>query len=314
MKKILVLFEHFGRFASYALPLGLVVGLLIPAIADSLNALLIPTLFISLTLSLVCTPTDKIISSFLRVKLLIVAVLWILVCSPILVSLFVSFIDIDESIVLAVTLAVAASPVTATAAIAIFLKLDSAIAACVTVLSTLLVPITLPLVFHYFVSTNLELSLWSIGLQLLIFILMSFAGAVLLKKILGEKKIAQHKLVFDGISVLSISLFTIGIMSGLSSMLISDPWFVFENLVVSSTLVFGLYCVTSIVFWRAGANSAMAISIAGGNCNLGLMYLVLVNKVDQEVLTFFSVGQIPMYLLPSLLTPLVAKLRQETTA
>ena len=53
----------------------------------------------------------------------------------------------------------------------------------------------------------------------------------------------------------------------------------------------------------------MAIAIASGNCNLGLMHLVLLDKGDAEVLVYFSVGQILMYTLPTLLTPIVKVLR-----
>ena len=239
--------------------------------------------------------------------------IWILIVSPILVWYSLSLVDIQESIALAVIFAAAAPPVTGAAAIAIFLKLDSAIAACVTVFSMALIPIVLPLIMKYLIHMSLGVNLWVLSLQLLVFLFTAFILAMLFKRILGEQKIVKNRLVLDGISVISISLFTIGIMSGVTDMIVIRPWFVLENLIVSSLLVIGLYCVTTVVFWRAGTNSSMAIAIASGNCNLGLMYLVLVDKVDTEVLIFFSVGQIPMYVLPTLLTPIVKALRHEST-
>ena len=309
MKQALKIIELIGSKATYTLPLGLAIGLLLPELADFLKAYLVTTLFISLTLALLCTPTEKIISSFLRTKLLVSALIWILVVSPILVWYLVSLVNINESVALAAVFSAAAPPVTATAAIAIFLRLDSAVAACVTVLSMALTPLVLPLTFRYLINTELELDVWIISLQLMFFIFISFVTTFVFKRALGEQKIAKNKLLFDGISVISISLFTIGIMSGVSDMIASRPWFVFENLIVSSVLVLGLYIISTIVFWRAGNKSAMAIGVASGNCNLGLMYLVLVDKVDIEVLIFFSIGQIPMYLLPTLCSPVVKVLR-----
>ena len=206
-------------------------------------------------------------------------------------------------------LAAAAPPVTAAAAIATFLRLNTAIAACVTVLSILLAPIILPIILKYLRSANFDLNLWSLGFQLVAFIFTSFGVAMFFKTIVSEQRITKNKSILDGISVISIILFTIGIMSGVSNLVIDRPWFVLENLLVSSTIVLFLYLITTAVFWRAGKKSAMAIAIASGNCNLGLMYLVLLDKVDAEVLVYFSVGQIPMYTLPTLLTPIVKILR-----
>ncbi len=309
MKNFLSIIAALGRLASFALPVGLVMGLVFPTLADLLKAYLIPTLFLTLTLSLLCTPTERLRKSFLRTRLLFGATSWILIISPILVFWSVSFVDIQQSIALAAVLAAAAPPVTAAAAIALFLRLNTAIVACVTVLSMLFAPITLPLVLKYLVSTNLDLNLWSIGFQLVVFIFTCFGVAMLLKLVLGEQKITNNKLVFDGVSVISIILFTIGVMSGVSALIVDRPWFVLENLIVSSALVLFLYLITTVVFWPAGKSSSMAIAIASGNCNLGLMYIALLGKVDTDVLVYFSIGQIPMYTLPSLLAPLVRKLR-----
>ena len=298
-----------GRLAPYALPVGVLLGFLVPNLADYLKAYLVPTLFLPLTLSLLCTPNENIRSSFLRTRLLIGATLWILVASPILIFCLVSFGDISASIGLAAVLAAAAPPVTAAAAIATFLRLNTAIAACVTVLSILLAPIILPIILKYLISANFDLNLWSLGFQLVAFIFTSFGVAMFFKMIVSEQRITKNKSILDGISVISIILFTIGIMSGVSDLVIDRPWFVLENLLVSSTIVLFLYLITTAVFWRAGKKSAMAIAIASGNCNLGLMYLVLLDKVDAEVLVYFSVGQIPMYTLPTLLTPIVKILR-----
>ena len=314
LKVIKDVVENVGHFSSYTLPLGVIVGLLVPSAADIFKSYLIPTLFIPLTLSLLCTPNEKFISALANKRLIVSAIIWVLLVSPILVWVLVSLVDIPESIALAAVLAAAAPPVAASAAIAIFLRLNSAVAACVTICSMLIVPLTLPLVLRNILGIKLDLDLWSISFQLVAFIFISFGVAVFFKRLFKEKEIAKRKLMLDGISVISISLFTIGIMSGLSEMAADRPWFLLENILVSSTLVLGLYSVTTLVYWRAGPNSSMAIAIASGNCNLGLMYLVLVDKAPPDVLIFFSIGQIPMYILPTLLVPIVKALRHSVSA
>lgn len=309
MTRLLIIVSTIGRLAPYTLPVGLMLGVLFPNLADFLKNYLILTLFLPLTISLLCTPTVSITTSLLRIRLLVCATLWVLVVSPILIFCLVLAGDISESIALAAVVSAAAPPATAAASIALFLRLNTAIAACVTVLSMLIAPITLPIVFKYLVNTNLFPILWSHGLQLVAFIFTSFGASMLFKVILGEQKIYKNRLILDGISVISSILFTIGIMSGISGLIVDRPWFIFENLIVSTTLVLFLYLFTTLAFWRAGKGTAMAIAIVSGNCNLGLMYLGLHDKVDSDVLVYFSVGQIPMYALPALLTPIVKRLR-----
>ena len=307
----LKILEYLGRFAAVALPIGVIIGLLMPGLADFFKDFLLPTLFLPLTLSLICTSSKQIVWLFSNLKLLFGATAWVLLISPVLVRAVSYFFSVDETLILSIMFSSAAPPVTAAAAIALFLRLNSALAASVTILSLLLSPITLPFVLSYTIGINIEVSLWSFSFKLLAFIACSFITALIFRWRLGEQRITSHKLRLNGISVISIGLFTIGIMSGVSQVIEYRPWFIIECLLASSALVLGLYIITTTVFWQVGANSAMAIAIASGNCNLGLMYLFLAGKVEADVLIFFSIGQIPMYLLPTLLIPVVNLLRQE---
>ncbi len=54
-----------------------------------------------------------------------------------------------------------------------------------------------------------------------------------------------------------------------------------------------------------------------GNCNMGLVLVTLAGGADADTAMFFAVGQLPMYTLPMLLTPLYRRLlaqepREET--
>jgi BASS family bile acid:Na+ symporter len=70
-------------------------------------------------------------------------------------------------------------------------------------------------------------------------------------------------------------------------------------------LVLGLYIIAALIFWRMGPRTAMAIGLVSGNCNMGLMYLVLADQAPLDLLIFFAIGQIPMYFFPALLAPLI---------
>ncbi len=125
---------------------------------------------------------------------------------------------------------------------------------------------------------------------------------------LGQERIDRQAALFDGISVIFISIFIIGLMRGVTDLVIRQPWFIFQTFAAATLLVLGLYLAATALFWRLGPRTAMAAGLVSGNCNMGLMYLVLADQATIDLLIFFAIGQIPMYFLPSLLAPLVARM------
>lgn len=45
----------------------------------------------------------------------------------------------------------------------------------------------------------------------------------------------------------------------------------------------------------------MTIGVLSGNCNMGLLLAALPTEGNFDILLFFAVAQIPMYMLPALL-------------
>lgn len=297
-----------GRHASNILPLGVLIGLFMPYLAESFQPLLIPALFVPLTFSLVRIETQQLRKSFIRWRLVSLLSVWILLLRPVAVWVIVQLTNLPETIVKAVIITAAAPPVTACAAIAIYLGIDAAIVVVVTIVTMLLVPFSLPPVVHYFVDLQLKTDLWQVSMRLALFIACSFLVAVLIKKWLGKTRIHRSAATMDGVSVIFIAIFIIGVMHGVTATFIQQPWYVFQALWISTLLVFFLYIIATILFWRLGPSTAMAIGLVSGNCNMGLMYLILMDQAPMNVLIFFAIGQIPMYFLPSLLVPLINKL------
>lgn len=308
-----ILFSFIGRYASYSLPAGVLIGLVLPILAEKMQPFMVPGLIIPLTLSLVRIHFGQLSRSLKDWKCILVLSIWILVACPVIVYLCLHLIHLPEPIEMASLITSAAPPITACAAIALFLKLDAALVVVITVVTMLLVPLTLPAIFFYLVGLEVNVQLWQLSLRLAGFICTGFLLAMGLKKMLGQDRIDRQANFFDGISVFFISLFIIGLMHGVTALAIQKPWFVFQTFAAATFLVLGFYILASFAFWRLGPSSAMAIGLASGNCNMGLMYLVLSDQAELELLVFFAIGQIPMFFLPSLLTPLIAYLNNKET-
>jgi BASS family bile acid:Na+ symporter len=294
-----------GKHASRALPVGVLLGLLIPVLAEYLQPFLLPALLVPLTLSLVRIESKQLLTSVKQWRVITAISCWVLVLSPAVVWLILELVALPEPISRATLITAAAPPVTACAAIAIYLRLDAAIAVVITVVTMLLVPITLPPIILYLVGLQVDIALWQLSLRLAGFILAAFCLAALIKKLLGKTRVHQHAVTLDGISVIFISLFIIGLMHGVTALILQKPWYVLHVFAASALLVLGLYIVATLMFWRLGPRTAMAVGLVSGNCNMGLMYLVLADQASLDLLIFFAIGQIPMYFLPALLTPLI---------
>lgn len=296
-----------GRHASKVLPMGVVVGLAFPFWASILQPLLVPALMVPLTLSLVRIETGQLATSVKRWHWIAVLCGWILILRPVAVWLVLQFFTLPDAIEKATIIAAAAPPVTACAAIAIFLGVDAAIAVVITVATMLLVPLSLPPMVYYLAELQIKADIWHVSLRLAGFIFSAFIIAALIKKWMGQPRIYRNAATLDGISVIFIGIFIIAIMHGVTDKAIQQPWFVFQTFLVSTLLVFSLYIISALLFWRLGPSTAMAIGLVCGNCNLGLMYLILVDQATLDLLIFFAIGQIPMYFLPPFLSPLIKR-------
>ncbi len=302
------LLDFTGKHASNVLPVGIVLGLLLPPLATALRPLLVPALFIPLTLSLVRIETRQLHQHLKSWRLIAFLSLWILALRPVVVWLILNVLSLPEPIAKATLFTAAAPPVTACAAIAIFLGIDAAIVVVLTIATMLLVPLSLPPVVYYLADLHIETEISLISLRLACFIFAAFIAAWVIKKWIGRERLQQNKSILDGVSVISIGIFIIGIMHGVTDIIVERPGYVLLILVVSSLLLLGLYLFTTLLFWRLGPSTALGIGLASGNGNMGLMYLILVDQASLDLLVFFAIGQIPMYFLPSLLGPLIHRL------
>jgi BASS family bile acid:Na+ symporter len=296
-----------GRHASKVLPLGVVIGLVFPFLAGILQPLLVPALLVPLTLSLVRIETVQLRRSISKWYWIALLSGWILLLRPVAVWFVLQICVLPDAIEKATLITVAAPPVTACVAIAIFLGIDAAIVVALTVATMLLVPFSLPPLLFYLTDLQIQADVSQLSLRLAAFIFSAFVVAAILKKLMGQVRIDRNSTVLDGISVICIGIFVIAIMHGVSDMFFRQPGYVLQVLLVSTLLVFGLYIVATVLFWKLGPGTAMAIGLVSGNCNMGLMYLILVDQASIELLIFFAIGQIPMYFLPSLFTPIIQR-------
>ena len=64
-----------------------------------------------------------------------------------------------------------------------------------------------------------------------------------------------------------------------------------------------LQALGTLAFAWLGRRRALTVGLMTGNCNMGLLLAALPPGADFDVVLFFALAQVPMYMLPRLLLP-----------
>jgi BASS family bile acid:Na+ symporter len=118
----------------------------------------------------------------------------------------------------------------------------------------------------------------------------------------------------DGIAVLLLVLFAVAIMDGVTERFLSDPAHVLVFLAVAFAAYIGFQGAGAAVFALLGRRSALTVGFSSGNRNMALLLAVLPAGVDPDIPLYFALGQLPIYVLPAVLTPIYRRLLTNKSA
>jgi bile acid:Na+ symporter, BASS family len=285
---------------------GVLLGLAVPPLATLAKPLLLPTLLIPLTLALLRLDWRAIAAYRQRPWLLIAMIVWLLGISPALVylaTLPLRNLGFPAPLQEAVVLMAASSPIVSSVAIALMLRLDATLAVVGVLAATALVPFTLPVVSHALLGVDLQISVGALMLRLVAMVGGAFGAAALIRMIVAPAALAREHDLLDGITVINLVIFALAIMDGVTAFAIARPGFAATAITAAFVFNLGLQAAGYLAFRRLGARRALAVGLLSGNCNMGLILVALEGRANFEVTVFFALAQIPMYVLPALLSP-----------
>jgi hypothetical protein len=138
--------------------------------------------------------------------------------------------------------------------------------------------------------------------------------AALTRRIAGQEWIDRRMAHIDGLSVIALFFFAVALMDGVLASILREPMKVLGLTVLSFGLSLGLAALTALVFWRLGGGSqALALGLAAGNRNMGLM-LAAAGAVPELTWLYFAIAQFPIYLMPAMLKPLARRVAPPSSA
>ena len=307
-RPLALLLETLGRHATWALFLGVLAGLALPGLAALARPLLAPSVALLLTVALLRVEWSAMLGYARRPALILGLAVWCMLVSPVVTWLLIGLVPLPESLLTAVVLMAAAPPILGATGIAVVLGLDGALTTVAVLLSTLLTPLSVPLLALVLLDLELDIGLAEFMLRLGLVIGAALVLALLAKRVFSAEALRARARQIDGVFVLLMLVFAVAIMDGVSEVILSRPAHAALWLAAAFVANPALQILGALAFSGLGRRRALTAGLISGNCNMGVLLATLPPDGNFDIVLYFALAQLPMYMLPAILAPVYRRL------
>jgi predicted Na+-dependent transporter len=305
MRRVL---EWFGRHGTLLLPLSVLLGLAWPDLARLFRPLLAPAVFALLVIVMTRVNLDAVMRHVRRPLVPLLALAWMLIAVPLIFAALIVLFDPSPGLKLGLVFWASSPPIFSSAALAYLLGLDGALALGLLMVAILLHPLTTPLFTELLIGEAVRISGIDLALRLAVLIGGAAAVAIAARRFLGPERQRRWGIALDGLNVLTMIAFVIGLMDGIAGQLLARPAFALALGGFVFALHLAMNAAAAALFWRSGRRRAATIGLCNGGRNIAMAVGVLGAAAPADTWLFFAVIQFPIYLLPMLLKPIYARL------
>lgn len=295
--------QALSRHAAWVLAAGIVVGLALPDLAGQLRPVLPLAVAGLLFLSLLRAEWQELARRLSRPLTGALLCVWFLLVVPGLVWLAATGLRLDGGLATALVLAAACPPIVSGAAMAILLRLDSPLMLVSVVSASLAAPFTIVLVASRLIGVDLNIDAMALFLRLAFLIGGCLFAAAIVRRLLGAARLERLNDPFDAASILLLFIFAVAIMNGVTGVLAENPRLVIRFIAAAFAANIVLQILGTGVTAAMGRRAALTVGFASGNRNMALLLAVLPTDSSPDVLLFFALAQIPVYMVPAMLGP-----------
>ena len=297
-----------GRAGPNALPVGILLGLVVPGLADIARPYLTPAIFLLLAVTMVRADPTQVVSLVrrpARVTLLLLALLGVM---PAAIAWALPIDSLPESMGQAIVLYALSPPVIAGAAIAAMLGLNFTLVLVCSMIATILVPLTLPPLALSLLGVALDIGTGELMLRLGVLVGGAAACAIAARRIAGPERIEANADAIAGGFVLLMLVFAVSIMDSVRDRLLTAPGEVLTVLALAFATNLGLQIAGLVMLPWLGRSDGTAAAMIAGNRNMGVVIAALGLPSESPVFLFFALIQVPIFVLPAALRPLYRRL------
>ncbi len=304
--------ETLGRIAPQAMAIGVFAGLFLPDLAHLVRPLLTPSVWALLFIVMLRIDWSDVAARLRRPLLPALIVFWIVGIAPLLMAAALSPFDIRPGVYAAMVLAAGSAPLFSTPAIGLMFGLDGALLLVTLVTSTLIVPLTLPIVAGGLLGLALGAGPVELMARLSGLVLSAVAAAAIVRHVIGPARLKSMGTRIDGFTVILLIIFAVGVMDGVAARILADPLYTARVTALTFAGYGGLIALGTLVFLVAfrGRERRLALTVgfSSGCRNLAILLAALPADADPDIPLFFALGQFPIYITPALMRPLYRRL------
>jgi len=303
-----------GRQGTRAVAASLFLALAFPPLAAWCKPIVPEAIFGLLVLAFLRVDPRELRSHFAEPALVLVATLWMMLIVP--AGLGIAFVlasvpDRLPQLYVGLMLQSMAPPIMSAPAFAALMGLESALSLATLIAGFAVTPLSASVFAQLFLGSATRLSPLGLGLRLSLILAGSALSAALIRRMAGAAWIERQRESIDGLSVVTLFVFAVAVMDGVGIGLLTRPWVMAGLTTLAFALALGLTALTTIVFARVGWGRSLALGLACGHRNLGLMLAASGGTIPDVSWLYFGLAQFPIYLVPHLLQPVARWCRAE---
>lgn len=300
--------EWTGRQGAWLLFAGVLGGLVVPPLATIAWPAVLPVTFILFVASLVRLDWALVLHHIRRPARALLIVAAILGAAPLVAALVFKILPAPPSLASSIILTTTTTPLLSSPAFALLLGLEAELALIVVLLAMLLVPITMPALALALLGLQIDLSFGELMGRLALFVGAGFACAMGLRAWIGPARIKAEARLLDGVNVVFLVIFAVGVMDGVTYRLIAEP----GHVLLFTAAAFALNATQQVVgagaFWWMGRRAALTVGLVFGYRNMAIALAVLADVAPKDFLLYVAVAQLPMYMFPMITRPIYRRL------
>lgn len=288
---------------------GLAVGLAVPPAAAFFRPMLEPAIALLLVSSLVRMRWGAIGAYAARPLAPIVLSLALVVAGPAAVWAVGVLLGLPGDLARVLFLAACAGPIVAAPVFAQMLRLDAPLAVAAVVLTTFMMPVTLPALADGLAGLALDIPPAAFLWRVAFFILAPFALAGAVKLLVRPDRLDAAAPEIGGLTVVLLIFFGMAVMDGAQARLLADPAVVSSFVLAAFLLNLGLQAVAGASMLPFGRDIALTAALSSGNRNVGLVLGLLGAAAGPDFLLFVAAAQLPIFVTPLLAPVLYRRFR-----
>jgi bile acid:Na+ symporter, BASS family len=216
--------------------------------------------------------------------------------------------NLDPGLMLGLALLAAAPPMMSAPAIAMLLKVEPTLILTAVLAITIMSPLISPMLANLVAGAAVPLDVAALTRRLLLLIGGAMAAAAVLRWLMGQKRIREHKAAFDGLGVVMYFVFAVAAMDGVLAAMLADPGRVARFLGAAVALSVVGFAVSWLVLRTVAPAERLVLGYATGQRNMGLLIAALGASTPDTTFLFFALAQFPIYIGPQIIRPLAVRL------